>query len=198
MAANSFQTLRNFTRRPAPKERCEICGAELPGHHPHLIEPKSRRLMCACQACSVLFSSEGAKFKRIPGRVRFLREFRITDAQWDGLMIPINLAFFFKSGLDGGVMAFYPSPAGPTESLLALEAWEEIARENPVLNDMAPDVEALLVNRTGAEYYLLPIDKCYELVGLIRTNWRGLSGGSDVWTEIARFFAGLKREACLI
>jgi len=198
MAANSFQKLQSFVRRPAPKERCEICSAEVAANHPHLIEPKSRRLMCACQACSVLFSSEGAKFKRIPARVRILRDLRITDAQWDGLMIPINLAFFFKNSENGRVMAFYPSPAGPTESLLPLDAWDEIARENPELNEMAPDVEALLVNRTAEEYYLAPIDRCYELVGLIRTNWRGLSGGPDVWTEIARFFAALKREACLI
>jgi len=56
--------------------------------------------------------------------------------------------------------------------LLGLEAWSELAASNPVLNDLQPDVEALLVNRTrGArEYYRLPIDRCFSLAGLIRTH----------------------------
>ena len=45
--------------------------------------------------------------------------------------------------------AFYPSPAGATESLLPLTAWEEIVRENPALREMQPDVEALLVRANG-------------------------------------------------
>ncbi|WP_433985005.1 DUF5947 family protein [Tunturiibacter empetritectus] len=46
-----------------------------------------------------------------------------------------------------------------------------------------------------AEYYIAPIDECYKLVGLIRTNWRGLSGGAAVWTEIGRFFLELRSKA---
>jgi hypothetical protein len=70
---------------------------------------------------------------------------------------------------------------------------------------MEADVEALLVNRIGhvrgfaaAEYYVLPIDECYKLVGLIRANWRGLSGGTEVWREIGQFFDGLKRRATVV
>jgi len=73
---------------------------------------------------------------------------------------------------------------------------------NPVLNQMEPDVTALLVNRVGhvrgaapAEYYLVPIDECYKLVGLIRAHWRGLSGGTEVWREISAFFVALKKRA---
>ena len=47
-------------------------------------------------------------------------------------MVPIELAFFFKSGSPGKVSAFYPGPAGATESLLSLEAWGDIEQENPV------------------------------------------------------------------
>ena len=35
-----------------------------------------------------------------------------------------------------------------------------------------------------AQYYIVPIDECYRLVGLIRMHWRGLSGGTEVWKEI--------------
>ena len=77
----------------------------------------------------------------------------------------------------------YPSPAGPTESLLSLDAWSQLAETNQVLAELEPDVEALLVNRTNGarEYYRVSIDRCYALVGLIRTRWRGLSGGTEVW-----------------
>jgi hypothetical protein len=79
-------------------------------------------------------------------------------------------------------------------SLLPLSSWETLAAENTVLSRMQTDVEALLVNRlqgTG-EYYLAPIDVCFELSGLIRLHWRGLSGGEKVWREIHHFFQQLK------
>lgn len=94
-------------------------------------------------------------------------------------------------------MALYPGAAGAIQSQLSLDAWSELAAANPALTALQPDVEALLVNRTkGArEYYLAPIDCCYSLAGLIRTHWRGLSGGSVVWDEIDRYFARLRAEA---
>ena len=66
-----------------------------------------------------------------------------------------------------------------------------------MLAQMEPDVEALLVNRArGArDHWLVPIDDCYALVGLIRTRWRGLTGGKDVWEEIGRFFEALDRRS---
>ena len=103
------------------------------------------------------------------------------------------------------MVALYPSPAGAVESLLPLDAWNEIVQENPVLSQLQPDIEALLVNRVGhahelsrAEYYIAPIDECYRLVGLIRANWKGLSGGSEVWAEIGRFFSELRSQADVV
>ena len=182
----------------AVAERCEMCSAALGAEHPHLVEPSSRQMVCACEPCAILFSGESEKkYKRVPRRIRHLPDFRLTDAQWDSLMIPIQLAFFFHSTPDGRVLALYPSPAGPTESLLALDSWNEVVADNPVLREMEPDVEALLVNRVGGggEYYLVPIDECYKLVGLIRAHWRGLSGGTEVWREIKQFYAGLNERA---
>jgi len=180
-----------------------MCSHELPGDHPHLIEPANRKLLCACEACAILFSgSAETRYRRVPRRIRFLADFRLSDGQWESLMIPINMAFFFNSTAAGHIVALYPSPAGPTESLLGLDTWEEIVELNPLLKEMEPDVESLLVNRigssrgyAGAEYYLVPIDECYKLVGLIRAHWRGLSGGNKVWEEIAVFFNGLKQRS---
>jgi hypothetical protein len=114
-------------------------------------------------------------------------------------MVPINMVFFFKNSLEDRMVAMYPSPAGATESLLALESWNDIVARNPVLGGVEPDVEALLVNRLGysrgysaPEYYLLPIDECYKLVGIIRAHWKGLSGGTELWQQIAEFFKNLK------
>ena len=107
------------------------------------------------------------------------------------------MAFFFRNSAEGRVMAFYPSPMGPTESLLELSTWDELERVNPVLLEMEPDVEALLVNRArGArQQWLVPIDDCYALVGVIRTRWRGFSGGREVWQEIDRFLKRLDEQA---
>lgn len=190
-----FATLQRLARRPPAGEQCNLCGAALAQTHQHLIDPVKRALACACDPCAVLFYGQGeTKFKRVPRRVRRLPDFRLTDGQWDSLMIPIGLAFFLDSSPEKRVLALYPSPAGSTESLLSLDAWADIVNDNPVLERMESDVEALLVNRLdhSAEYYIAPIDKCYELVGLIRSKWHGLSGGTEVWQEIRQFFDRLR------
>jgi hypothetical protein len=184
-------------RVSAPVERCELCAAAIAEEHPHLIEPATRKLACACDACALLFDrQDGGRYRRVPRRIRFLEDFRLTEAQWDALMIPINMAFFFRSTPADRIVALYPSPAGPTESTLTFESWRELEEANPVLSTIEPDVEALLVQRIGsAEYYIAPIDECYKLVGVIRARWRGLSGGAEVWAEINRFFGDLKARA---
>ena len=79
-----------------------------------------------------------------------------------------------------------PEPDGGDRVAARLEAWRGLEAANPVLATLEPDVEALLVNRArGARrHWIVPIDECYELVGLIRTRWRGLTGGREVWQEI--------------
>jgi len=191
---------RAARRRPVSEmeERCELCSAELGPIHQHLLNPTQRQILCSCDACAMLFCGRAdAHYLRVPRRIRSLAAFRMPDLEWESLMIPINLAFFYYDTAAARMIAMYPSPAGAIESLLSLESWTQIAAGHPALNSMQPDVETFLVNRVGRahEYYIVPIDECFRLVGLIRIHWRGLSGGADVWTHINTFFAGLKARA---
>jgi Family of unknown function (DUF5947) len=207
-SAASLDVLRQFTRRREtrrPVELCELCSAEIPADHRHLLERSRRTLLCVCTPCSILFSDPGAgqgKYRLVPSRFLKLSDFQMTDEQWDDLMIPVNMVYIFHNTTAQRVMAFYPSPAGAMESTLALEGWDALVSGNPILNNLEPDVEALLINRVknrdGARYrehYIVPIDVCYELVGLIRVKWRGLSGGEEVWKAIEEFFERLRTRA---
>jgi hypothetical protein len=156
--------------------------------------------MCACRACTILFDRReagGAHYRLVPDRRLLLEDFALDDVRWARLRIPVEMAFFFRHSGAERVMAFYPSPMGPTESSLELDAWDGLADANPVLKTLDDDVEALLVNRArGArQHFLVPIEDAYRLVGLIRTRWRGLSGGEEVWKEIESFFDGLASKA---
>jgi hypothetical protein len=192
---NAIAALRRFARpRQTAEERCELCAAALAPDHQHLLDPPARQVLCTCDACAILFSGTGAtKYRRISRRIEAWPDLRLTDAQWDALGVPIGLAFFYHSTPAGHMVSAYPSPAGATEAALAAEPWQMLADDNPVLATLAPDVEALLVNRVAAarDYYRVPIDECFKLVGLIRTHWRGMSGGATVWQRITEFFAGL-------
>jgi hypothetical protein len=205
-ADQAFATLRRFARARRSEERCELCNAIIVQEHAHLVEVALRQIVCACEACATLFDGmTGGKYKRVSRRSLLLANFQMTDTQWEDLLIPIGMAFFFQSSIEGRTVALYPSPAGAVESLLPLDSWTEIAEQNAVLRELRSDVEAMLVNRVGhahalaqPEYYIAPIDDCYRLVGLIRANWKGLSGGSEVWSEIGRFFADLKYRADVV
>ena len=191
---------RSTVEREAALERCELCGEVIPANHRHLLDLQSRELMCACQACKILFDRKEAgvgHYRLVPDRRLRIEGFRLEDEDWAALEIPVDMAFFFHSTRDERVSAFYPSPAGPTESLLRLDAWQDIERANPVLLSLEPDVEALLVNRArGArQHFIVPIEDPYRLVALIRSRWRGLTGGQEVWEGIESFFAELAEGA---
>jgi uncharacterized protein DUF5947 len=204
MATSPLQRMaqRSAQDREEALERCDLCSAPIAPEHRHLLDVTSRELMCSCQACSVLFDraaagAAGRHYRLVPDRRLRIDDFALDDVAWADLRLPVDMAFFFRSSEADRVLAFYPGPMGATESLLGLEAWRALEDGNPVLASLEPDVEALLVHRARGErrHYVVPISDCFELVGLIRTRWRGLTGGREVWEEIARFYDGLDRRA---
>lgn len=206
-------------RPRAGVERCEVCGVEIDAAHNHVANTASRQLLCACRACYLLFTHDGAggsRFRAVPERYCALDASRFDTPLWTRLDVPTGLAFLFRSEQTGRVTAFYPSPAGATEAELPLDAWPALTGVMPALETMAADVEALLVRRgvshpgrdAGAESgattaFIVPIDTCYELAGVIRRHWRGFQGGADVWRAVDALFervaerAGLARDRAL-
>jgi uncharacterized protein DUF5947 len=181
----------------AAAERCELCAAPLPPAHRHVVDLDARRLLCACRACSLLFDRDaagGGHYRLVPDRCARLEGFRLDDLQWRALDIPVAMAFFVRAGEQGRVTAFYPSPAGVTESQLPLESWSELEAAHPALAALRPDVEALLVNGVGEarEAWLVGVDRCYRLVALVRAHWRGFGGGPELQRALEGFFDELR------
>jgi hypothetical protein len=194
------EVLRKYLRperQRRPGEECDMCGTQIEHEHSHVVNLEGRNLLCTCRACYLLFTRDGAaggKYRAVPDRYLYDPDFRLSRAQWDTIQIPVSMAFiFFNSALDR-YAAFYPSPGGATESLLDLAAWDDVLGANPHLAGVAPDVEALLIRRLDERFecFLAPIDACYELVGIVRLNWKGFDGGEEVWREIDAFFARLR------
>jgi uncharacterized protein DUF5947 len=194
--------LRRLARPPvaAPPvgavERCELCGAALPDDHRHLLNLEQRAIVCACETCVAVRGGDGP-YRPAGQRVVWLPGLDLPDDLWARFAIPIGLAFFLRSSVDGAATALYPSPGGATECELDLGAWDELVALNPVLGDFEPDAEALVVDRLGEprRYAIAPIDECYRLVGLVRTAWSGISGGDEVGRAVAGFFAELQQRA---
>lgn len=183
--------------------QCELCSEPIGSRHGHLLELGSRDVRCACQACCTLFDRDEAgagRWARIRDRLWSLQDFDLPEHAWAGLSIPVDLAFFYRDSREDRVRGFYPSPMGMTESQLTLDAWTEVVRNNPIVEQMADDVEALLVDRTydRRRYWMAPIDECYALVGVMRTHWRGLSGGDQAWAEIELFLQRLNERARVV
>lgn len=196
---DAFAALKQFTQaaQTPSSARCELCSVALCAVHPHLLEREARKITCSCEACAILFGGrQDGKFLRIPQCVRALDGFTLSDLDWAELSLPIQLAFFYRD-LESRLVAAYPSPAGAVESTVSLESLHEIFARRWELRGMEALVEALLVNRIGEthSYLLAPIDECYRLVGLIRTKWRGLSGGAEVWSAISGLFRELQMRA---
>ena len=181
--------------QPRPGERCDLCGEVVPDEHGHLVNVHTRALLCGCRACYLLFTAPGAGgglMLAVPDRFVALRGLSL-DASTDALDVPVSVVFYVFSSVAGHVAAFYPGPAGAAESLLPLDAWEALVDAHPELADVAPDVEAVLVR--GSEAYVVPIDACYELAGMLRMLWRGFDGGAEAQQALDEFFTGVRIRA---
>ncbi|MFI5778467.1 DUF5947 family protein [Nocardia sp. NPDC051570] len=221
----SFGVLRRLaTARPAPTpagERCEMCADAIEETHPHVVNVEARQLMCVCRGCYLLFTpaksmpgtgdgrvpgtgdgrayKDSRRYRSVPDRYLYFPQAEIGQAEWDALEIPVGLAFLFRNSALGRTVAFYPGPAGATESELPLAQWQAIAERHPELDVLADDVEALLVRmppRGGTgEVMLVPIDVCYEFVGRMRMLWKGFDGGQEARRYIDDFFAAMAARA---
>jgi hypothetical protein len=195
--------LRRLTQsRPQPVavERCEMCAMPIPDEHSHVVNLDSRGLMCTCRGCYLLFTDAGAqlRYRAVPERYLSFDAFPFDARAWDELQIPVGLAFLFRNSVQDRTIAFYPSPAGATESELPMEAWARIVEANPALATLRPDVEALLVRRIegpNGSCHLVPIDACYALVGRLRLLWRGFDGGQQAHEAMDEFFADIAQRS---
>jgi hypothetical protein len=177
-------------------ERCDLCETTIPEDHRHLLNLVERRIECVCESCWALRSGD-AEYRPVGTRTLWLDELELPDEVWASFQIPIGLAFFMESTTAGCVVAMYPSPAGATESELHFTAWNRLVELNPLLAQLEPDVEGLIVNRLSDPpgYAIAPIDRCYALTGAVKASWEGISGGTDVNDAVGAFFADLRAQA---
>ena len=202
MRGSPLATLRRISStRPnfVPGERCEMCAEPIVEEHQHVVGLETRTLMCTCRGCYLLFTDQSAtlRYRAVPDRYLSFPDFAFDRAAWDELQIPVGLAFLFRNSVQERIVAFYPSPAGATESELSLESWDQMMAANPELEQLLPDVEALLLygadnGRGEFTCHLVPIDACYELVGTMRKTWRGFDGGEEARTAMDEFFADVE------
>jgi len=197
----ALRALERFVRPAAvvrPEPRCELCGSPIDGDHAHVADLESRAIRCSCRPCGLLFTRTGAargKYRTVPDRWLTDPTFKMTDVQWASLQIPVRIAFFFFNTEMNRWVAFYPGAAGAAESLLGLDSWAEIAARSALARAADPDVEAILVfghRHGGFECFLVPIHSCYELVGRVKSHWRGFDGGDEAWREIDGYFDRLR------
>ncbi len=193
--------IRSDRRAPEPAgERCEMCSESIADEHQHVVNVAGRQLMCVCRACYLLFTDSGAdlRYRAVPDRYLAFDDFALDRRAWEALQIPVGVAFFFANSALGRIVAFYPGPAGATESELDLDVWDAISGDDPRVGLLADDVEALLVRvpddseSAPPQSYLVPIDACYEFVGRLRMLWRGFDGGQQARAFIDDFFADIK------
>ncbi|WP_454789692.1 DUF5947 family protein [Mycolicibacterium lutetiense] len=176
-------------------QQCEMCSELISDEHQHVVNVEGRQLLCVCRGCYLLFSDTHAalRYRAVPDRYLTFRDFAVGRCEWESLQIPVGLAFFFRNSALDRVAAFYPGPAGATESELDLDTWNSVRAADPRVDLLADDTEALIVRVPDDESrppvcHLVPIDACYEFVGRLRTLWRGFDGGQDVRNYVDEFF----------
>ena len=180
-----------------------MCSEAIADEHQHVVNVAGRQLMCVCRACYLLFTDSQAelRYRAVPDRYLAFPDFALDRRAWEALQIPVGVAFFFTNSELGRTVAFYPGPAGATESELDLDAWNAVSgRRLPggpagrrCGGAAGPGPRER--RRTPPQTYLVPIDACYEFVGRLRMLWRGFDGGQEARAFIDGFFAQIAARA---
>ncbi|MGH9466746.1 MAG: DUF5947 family protein [Terriglobales bacterium] len=197
MTTSAMTALRRLRQPPATAaaaSRCEFCAQPLAEQHEHVVALASGELSCACIACALLFEHPDQPLRRLPRDARYLAGFDLEPQEWASLQIPVKLAFITVSAENGAVQARYPSPGGVVTAPLERSLWDELRARHTGLRALQPGLEALLLNylERPHQLFLVPLDRCYRLVGLVRTAWTGFSGGPEVRRQVRDFCAELR------
>lgn len=94
----------------------------------------------------------------------------------------------------------YPESAGIADDVEALlvhrtngtggaDGWA--SPQSPASTGINETTESKETTESTDEHWIVPLDDCYRLAAVVRTHWRGLSGGPEVREHIDAFFAGL-------
>jgi hypothetical protein len=196
--AGSTQPAFARDRRSARQERCELCGTPVAAGHCHVVDTGRRGLLCSCRACFLLFTgcpTGGARYRAVPERYLWDPGCPIAHLDWRGLGIPARFAFFVRCGTR--VAACQPGPAGAAETTLPAGLWAELVAAHPLLATAEPDVEAIVFRGRawGTDCFLVPVDVCYRLAGVVRRYGTGRDGGPEMHERVGELFAEIEQRA---
>ncbi|MEU4249036.1 DUF5947 family protein [Amycolatopsis sp. NPDC026612] len=185
-------------RRSARQERCELCGTPVAARHGHVVDTGRRGLLCSCRACFLLFTrcpTGEVRYRAVPERYLWDPRRPLARLGWRGLGIPARFAFFVHFGTR--VTAFQPGPAGAAETTLPPGLWAELAAAHPLLATAEPDVEGIVFRggERGTDCFLVPVDECYRLAGVVRRYWTGGDGGPEMHERVGELFAEIGQRA---
>lgn len=181
-----------------------MCSEQIAAEHQHVVNIEGRQLLCVCRGCYLLFTDVDAAlhYRAVPDRYLTFPEFALGRREWELLQIPVGLAFFFRNSSLGRTVAFYPGPAGATESELDLAMWADIRDADPRVDLLAADTEALIMrvpdDPSPLECHLVPIDACYEFVGRLRMLWHGFDGGQQVHEFVDDYFSAIAERSKVV
>ncbi len=193
----SLRRITSTRPQPVAGERCDMCAEPIAEEHQHVVNLESRSLMCTCRGCYLLFTAEQAalRYRAVPDRYLSFPDFSFGAGEWDDLQIPVGLAFLFQQLRAGPRRRVLPGPRrGHGVGAAARRVGHGSSTPTRSWAMLRADVEALLVRGPDREHpgfscFVVPIDACYELVGRLRSLWRGFDGGQEARAAIDEFFA---------
>lgn len=191
-AGSAVQALRRFREASTDATRCAFCGMAVESAHPHRLDPEGWQVICACNACDRDRADE-PRLRRVGHRVEKIEDPRVGERMLMVVDVPVGLAFFTRTRRAANV--FYPAPTGTAEARIDVETWAALEAELPEVARLEPEVEAIVVSLSPRRTFVVPIDECFRLAGMLRSAWVGWSGGAEARSAIEDFFATLETRA---